>query len=163
VSLRASEFIDVMDWELGFRFIYPMPDAIKGLPDSVKKEYESALRVRAIDTNAFAVMLGRVLDAVCTDRGAKGQTLSKRLKYLAEQREIPDRLAEMADSVRYLRNVGAHADLGEITDEEVPILDDLCRAVLEYVYAAPELLRAVQEKIDQRKNGAIVSDGVKED
>jgi hypothetical protein len=155
VSLRSSAFVDIYEWEYSFRFIYPaLPEAIKGLPDSVKKEYESALRVRRIDTNAFAVMLGRVLDIVCTDRGATGKNLFERLKNLAEQGAIPGRLADMAQSVRQLRNVGAHADLGAITEEEAPILDDLCRAVLEYVYAAPQLLCAVQQKIDKLKSGA---------
>jgi hypothetical protein len=164
VGLRSSDWINVYEWERNFRFLYPiLPGTIRGLPEQVKKEYDSALRVRPIDTNAFAVMLGRVLDAVCADRGAKGRTLSERLKDLAKQGAIPGKLADMAHSVRHLRNVGAHADLGEITGEEVPILDDLCRAVLEYVYAAPELLRAIQEKIDKRKNGAVVSDGTKEE
>lgn len=153
VSLRSSYFVDIHEWEPTFRFIYPeLPGEIKGLPDSVKKEYESALKVRPIDTNAFAVMLGRVLDTVCEEQEASGRSLSERLKNLAERGAIPGRLADMAHSVRQLRNVGAHADLGAITEEAAPILDDLCRAVLEYVYAGPELLRAVEQAIEKLNN-----------
>jgi Domain of unknown function (DUF4145) len=63
--------------------------------------------------------------------------LNKKLNDLAEKGEIPTKLVEVAHSLRKLRNFGAHASLGELTRDEIPILDDLCRAILEYVYNAP--------------------------
>ncbi len=122
-----------------------------GLPPDVDSAYQAALRIRYLDTNAFAVLLGRVLDKVCLNRGVHGKSLYERLVSLAQKGEIPERLAEMANQLRQLRNIGAHADLGDLTPAEVPILDDLCRTILEYVYTAPQMITQVERRIDELK------------
>jgi hypothetical protein len=139
--------------------LYPSPNQTpKALPKRVAKAYEAASRVRNIDPNAFAVLLGRVLDHVCEDRGATGKTLYNCLNDLATKGEIPQKLADMAHRLRDLRNVGAHANLGELTQTEIPILDDLCRAVLEYVYSAPELVARVNKRLDELRGTTPASD-----
>jgi len=105
--------------------------------------------VKPIDSNAFGVLIGRVIDLVCTDRNATGSTLNNKLEDLAKRGEIPQKLVGVASGLRKLRNVGAHAELGELTPEEVPIMEDLCRALLDYVYSAPFLAQKAQDKIDQ--------------
>jgi len=77
---------------------------------------------------------------VVKNRNARGKTLNEKIKYLATKGEIPERLSQIAHSLRNLRNVGAHAELGELTLDELPVLDGPCRAILEYVYTAPQLL-----------------------
>lgn len=135
--------------------LYPKePSIIRGLTEEVKKAYDAALNVRSIDPNAFAVLLGRVLDKICEDRKAKGESLSQRLDDLAQRGEIPSRLSEMAKSLKDLRNVGAHANLGELTVKEIPFLDDLCKAILEYVYSGPELLERVQKHLEKIKKAS---------
>jgi len=57
----------------------------------------------------------------------------------------------MAHQLRFLRNIGAHATLGELTRGEAPILDDLCNAILEYVYTAPHRVEKVAKRIDELK------------
>ena len=150
ISLRRIDYCDwddPDDWAVSW--LFPQPGTpVPGLPPEVDKAYEAALKVRNIDSNAYAVLLGRVLDKICIDRGAEGRSLGERLKYLATQREIPEKLAEMARQLRQLRNIAAHADLGELSPKEVPILDALCKAILEYVYSAPQLIQEVQARID---------------
>ena len=125
---------------------------ILGLPPNVDKEYQSACRVRNVDSNLFGVAIGRVIDEICLNRGTAGRTLNDRIESLAQMGEIPEKLSDMAHSLRKLRNIGAHADLGNLTDDEVPVLDDLCRAILEYVYAAPELIKQVELRLEELKN-----------
>lgn len=140
------EFFAPDEWTV--QVLFPSVDKpLAGLPPEVDKAYQAALKVRHIDSNAFAVLLGRVIDKVCIDRGASGKSLYERLTSLAERGEIPTRLAEMAHQLRQLRNIGAHADLGNLTPAEVPVLDDLCRAILEYVYTAPRLIERVELRI----------------
>jgi hypothetical protein len=130
--------------------LFPAPSRTPAaLPTQVAKAFEAANRVRNVDPNAFAVLLGRVLDHVCQDRGAAGQSLNDRLNDLAAKGEIPQKLADMAQRLRDLRNVGAHAELGELTQAEIPVLDDLCRAILEYVYSAPDLVDRVKRRLDE--------------
>jgi len=154
VSLQKTyyhEGFDPSDWK--WEIIYPKEiKEIVGLPQEVEVAYEAALKVRNIDPNAYAVLLGRVLDKVCIDRKAEGKSLSDRLKNLAEKGEMPTRLAEMAHQLRQLRNIGAHADLGNLTASEIPILSDLCSAILEYVYTAPALIERVKKHFKKLKN-----------
>jgi hypothetical protein len=134
------------------RGLYPQTEKrVEGLPPEVAQAYEAARRVKTVDYNAYAVLLGRVLEKVCEDRQAQGESLSARLQDLAARGEIPKHLADMAHQIRLLRNVGAHANLGELTDEDVPILDDLIRAVLEYVYSAPVLATQLIRRMNTGK------------
>jgi hypothetical protein len=144
-------YMDPSDVE--YKILYPS-DSKKplGLPETIDKAYESALRVRPIDANAFGVLLGRVLDLICIDRKAEGRTLSERLDDLASKGEIPGKLVQIAKGLRQFRNVGAHAELGELTTAEVPILEDLTRAILEYVYSAPLLVSQAEQHLQRLKS-----------
>ncbi len=138
--------------EYDLKVIFPSEKGeLAGLPKDVGAEYAAAQQVAKISPNAHAVLLGRVLDYVCSDRGASGGTLAERLDDLATRQEIPNRLAALAHKLRQLRNVGAHADLGTLTKAEIPVLEALCRAVLEYVYTAPLLLKEVEERLRKIK------------
>jgi hypothetical protein len=75
--------------------LYPQPIVIPdGLPDKVAKEYGEALKERRRNPNGYAALLGRVLDAVCTDKGIPSHKsdgrpifLGKRLATLVAQGE----------------------------------------------------------------------------
>lgn len=134
--------------------LYPHPEKVPlALPQQVMTAYQAANKVRSIDPNAYAVLLGRVLEVVCQDRNAEGNTLFSKLEDLGNKGDIPRPLVEMAHSLRQLRNVGAHASLGELTAKEIPFLDDLCRAILEYVYSAPELIERVRRRFAEITGG----------
>lgn len=88
----------------------------------------------------------------CIDKNAEGESLFDKIKYLADEGIIPAPLKDLAHNLRMLRNIGAHADLGELTPKEVPVLESLCKAILEYVYTAPALIEAAKERVEQLKN-----------
>lgn len=125
--------------------------SVKGLPEKVSKAYRAAQNVKGVDANAFGVLVGRVLEIVCQEQGVTGHSLQQKLRALASEGIIPAQLAEMTDHMRQLRNIGAHAELGELTQDDIRILDSLCEAVLEYVYSAPLLLREVEQRIKAHK------------
>lgn len=140
--------------------LYPVDDKLPiGLPESIKKAYEAARKVRHIDANAYGVLIGRLLELVCVDRKAVGKDLHSKLADLAAKGEIPNNLLGVADGLRNLRNVGAHPGLGELTKEEAPIVASLARAILEYVYSASHLARLAQEKIEELKKKRKTSTG----
>jgi hypothetical protein len=139
---------------LGTSIIFPrMVSAPAGLPLQIERAHSAAAKVRSVDANAYAVLLGRVLDLVCQDRKAEGDTLNAKIRNLADRGEIPKNLLPVAHSLRNLRNLGAHADLGELTLDEVPVLDDLCRAILEYVYTGPLLVQKAEQHLARLKSG----------
>lgn len=150
VTLRRYYWHELMEPdEAKVEFIFPSSphDLPLGLPLGLRQEYEAALKVRAISPNAYGVLLGRLLELICEERKAKGGGLSARLKKLADRGEIPERLVKVAESLQQLRHVGAHATLGELTPDEIPILDRLCRALLEYLYSAPYLIQEAEERL----------------
>ncbi len=138
-----------------YKTLYPVfTKGPLGLPEEIQKEYEAALRIRNMSANSYGVLMGRVLEIVCEDRGAQGKDLYEKLTDLAKRNEIPDKLVAVAHKLRTFRNVGAHAVLGELTDKEVPIVESLSRAILEYVYSAPFLAGQAEkalQKLKQRK------------
>jgi len=128
--------------------LYPVANKTPlGMPLKLGSAYQAAVRVKSIDPNAFGVLVGRLLELVCIDRNAKGKTLNEGLSDLAARGEIPTKLVAVANGLRNLRNVGAHPMLGELTAAEVPVLDGLCRAILEYVYSAPFLAEQAEERL----------------
>ncbi|MEZ4222305.1 MAG: DUF4145 domain-containing protein [Polyangiaceae bacterium] len=153
ITMRSGFWHDGMEpEEWSTTIIYPSErPRIQGLPPDVEREFRAAEQVAPISANAYAVLLGRVLDAVCDDRNASGKSLHERLTDLATRQEIPGNLVGMAHNLRQLRNVGAHANLGDLTTQEVPVLEALCRAVLEYVYAAPKLVERVERLVAKLK------------
>jgi Domain of unknown function (DUF4145) len=135
-----------------YEILYPNNSKeIIGLPREISESLKAAQRVKTIDSNAFAVLLGRVLDLICIDKEAKGKSLYDRLADIANKNIIPQQLVEMANQLRHLRNIGAHANLGELTPEEIPVLESLINAILEYVYSAPALMKKVQTRIESLK------------
>jgi len=152
ISLRSYWWHDraMEPPDIEFKSLYPtQPAAPVGLPESIGRAYDAAQKVRSIDANAYGVLLGRVLELVCQDRHANGRFLGGKLEDLASRGEIPEGLVGVADGLRNLRNVGAHAALGELTPAELPIMDSLCRAILEYVYSAPSLAKQAETRLDE--------------
>ena len=150
--LREGWWNEIFDDVTGprYRIIYPQQHTqfkkLEALPKDIEKAYNAAKKVKIIDSNAFAVLLGRVLDKVLIDKNANGDTLNNKLKDLAQRGLIPKPIADVAHGIRELRNIGAHADLGELTEEEIPILEDIINIILVYLYSAPDMIIQVTKK-----------------
>jgi hypothetical protein len=68
------------------RVVYPATGrSFAGLPPAIDSAYQAALKVRHVDANAFAVLLRRVIEGVCLDRGASGRNLYDQLNDLQER------------------------------------------------------------------------------
>lgn len=113
-----------------FDVVYPArASRPRGLPVEIRKALEAADRVRVIDANAYGVLLGRVLEMVCTDQGAPtGKKLARRIEHLVADRGLPEVLGRIAHGIRDLRNAGAHADLGNLSRQEVELLSRWVRS-----------------------------------
>jgi hypothetical protein len=91
------------------------------------------------------------LEAICKNQCAEGKTLEKKLNYLSDKNVIPVRVADMAKCLRDLRNIGAHADSGEIDQSYVPFLIEFCEAILDYIYRVPARINMIQKRLDSYK------------
>lgn len=151
------DFIDSETIKMGIETLYPHPHPQQELklsyfPYTIQKAYEAAVKARDINVDAYAILLGVMLEMVCEDRKAKGKNLCEKLKYLADNGEIPNNLVGVVHGIRQLRNVGAHEPFKGLTSEEIPILDDLSSAILEYLYIAPCLARKAEIHLKRLKD-----------
>lgn len=117
------------------------------IPSSILDFYSEALKVEKVSPRSCAVMAGLALEEICTVEEAKGSSLSERLNHLAQSERIPRTLVEMAQHLRYFRNISAHAMEEKVTEADVPVMLYFVEAILEYLYVAPATLQAVQARL----------------
>ena len=149
VTLRERYWFDYREEERTDT-LYP-PQAIKTyyLPEKVREAYNAARKARAIDANVYALLLGRTLEAVCEDREIKGKNLYEKLEALSKKGEIPENLVKVAHGLRSMRNIGAHKPFEGLSAQEMPLLDDLSKAILEYIYVAPNLAFEAEDRLKE--------------
>lgn len=129
-----------------FCLLWPKPpEPDRSVPEPIRECYREAARIRALSPNGFAVLVRRTPEAICDDRGARKGTLHELLANLASKNEIPPVLAEMTTALRILGNVGAHSPSQSVRPGHVPAIDEFLVAVVEYVYVAPEKVKAFQQ------------------
>jgi hypothetical protein len=134
------------------RLIYPVPIiAPTEAPENIQKLFQEAVLVKPFSPSLCVVGIRRCLEAICSDRGATGKTLSLSIKELTVKGILPERLAEMMDSSRIIGNLGAHAVSVEVTEDDADVLIDFCSAILEYVYVAPNKIASIQRRLDSLK------------
>lgn len=157
INIVSYDWHDGMesDDEISYDFLYPQNVNYPiGLPEKILTAYKAAEKVKSIDVNAYSILMRRLLELVCLDRGAKVGTLAAMLKELADKNEIPDKLVKVATGLKDFGNIGAHAGSGELTEKEIPIVNALCSAILEYVYSAPYLATIAENKLTTIKTEA---------
>lgn len=143
------------DDEISYEFLYPQNSNYPiGLPEKILTAYKASEKVKSIDVNAYAILMRRLLELVCLDRKASSGTLAAMLKELADKNEIPQKLVKVASGLKDFGNIGAHAGNGELTEKEIPIVNALCSAILEYVYSAPHLATIAENKLNSIKTKA---------
>lgn len=150
VNIRRYYWANYMDGddEYTYEYLYPNNNNIPlGLPPKILKSLEKANQIKAIYPEYFALELRKILEHVCTDKGAKKGKLAARIKDLAANGVIPDNLVGVAEGLTEIGNIGAHTEIGSLTKKEIPITEALCKAILEYIYTAPYLANEANEKL----------------
>ena len=159
LTLRTYFYHDLMDDDSDVTYVtlYPGNSGIPdGLPEHVEKEFAIGQRVKDISGNLFGIQMRRILELVCADRlGPKAKAdddLADHLKALATQGDIPQKVADVAHHGRIFGNIGAHPMMESgIEPEHVPVVEKLCKAVLEYVYSMPKLVADAGTMLDGLK------------
>jgi hypothetical protein len=141
-----SDPSDFMDWQ----DIYPARKPLEALPDRVRERYLQMLELLHAP-DAFAVRAGRLLEAVCAERGVAKGVLRDRIDLLVEQADVPAALVEQAHLVRRYRNFGGHDDDIEVEEADVPLIRDFAETLLDYLYWGPEKLAQGKGRLEERR------------
>ena len=142
--------------------LWPIPPLLHdSVPDRVRKLYREATSIKKQSSNGFANLVRRCLEAICNDQGIPSTRPKKdgsgtvsisaadRVKELKSLRGFPDALARMADLIRLFGNQGAHESGNEpdVEASDVEVIDDFFRAVIEYVYVAPDKVQEIEDRL----------------
>jgi len=120
------------------------------LPPPVYELYAEALSVEKQSPRACTTLVGVTLEAVCQVEQAKGTSLSEQLNDLVTSGRIPATIGEMAQHLRYLRNIGVHVTHEKVTEEDIPVLLEVLEAILEYLYVFPATMHALQTRVETK-------------
>jgi predicted RNA-binding Zn-ribbon protein involved in translation (DUF1610 family) len=131
--------------------LYPTTRDNSALPGRVRQRFDAAHKVRKIDPSFYAVGVRRMLETVANEKKAKGKDLFEKLDDLVSRDLIPAPLARAAHQLRRLGNLGAHDEEIELEEEDVPAIESLADAILEYLYRAPAKISAVEKSLKARK------------
>lgn len=137
-------------------FWWPPPastDLDDSIPLAQRDCYAEGMRALAAQAPRAAVaMLRRTVEALVIDRGSEAAkkaletNLAKALKVMAGDHVLDANLAEWANEIRLVGNVGAHFDpIRDVDLAEAQELAKLTRQLLQYVYELPASI--------QRKRG----------
>lgn len=130
--------------------IYPCEHEVTDLPEQVSRRYSEMMQV-LFQPESFAVGAGRLLEAVCADRGITEGNLHPRLKQLAASGALPEPLANQARLVKEYRNIGGHDDDREITPQDVVLIRGFVEGLLEYLYWGPEKYKRALDAFEERQ------------
>ena len=123
------------------------------VPDIVRISYDEAIGCeRAKRWMATAVMVGRTLEAVCKNElpNEKG-SMFVALKKLNQQGKISQELADWADALRFLRNIGAHATPERVDREDAVDAVNFLQSTLETLYHLRPRFQQMNERRKRKK------------
>lgn len=139
--------------DITYESLYPSKTPLPmGLPADILKMYEIAEQIKHLDAGIYAMTLRKVLELVCHDKKAEGRWLINKLQDLTIKGEIPRNLVMVVDKLKDYGNFGAHEATDTISPEEIPMIEALCKAVLEYMYTAPYLAALAEKKVNAINN-----------
>ena len=133
-----------------FTRVFPPVRELDDLPDRARERYESMLELLHAP-DAFAVRAGRLLEAICADKGIVRGDLKDRIDSLVSGGTVPQALADQAHLVRNYRNVGGHDDDREVQADDVPLIRRFMEALLEYLYWGPAELERGRAALEARR------------
>jgi len=150
--LGSAEYEDFpLDWSQAHMLYPPSKELAINIPEKVRKTYLEASRICKIAPNAYAGQIGRALEYLCMNKKAKGHRLQEKIKDLVDRGIIPPIFAQAINEIRILRNIGVHASDMDLTPSDVDIIEDFFKAILEYIYIAPNKIEKLKKRLTEAK------------
>lgn len=120
---------------------WPLPEIKlpKDVPSEISSAFaEAATALYANCPRASTVMARRALEAITVDKGETSGNLVTRLRNLATKNILQPTLADWADEVRLVGNVGAHYDvINQVERDDAQQLVKFVRELIRYLYELP--------------------------
>lgn len=142
------------DWHLQYEAHYPMGSHLggEGIPPLIyAAAYEASKCLNVSAYLATAVMCRRTIESIVKDQGATGSNLAAAIKTLVDQNSLPASMGDLADLVRIVGNIGAHASHEEVTQEQAQSMFNLTRALVDALYVTPTRVKDMRHRLDSER------------
>ncbi len=141
-------------YDFSYKILYPdISTDNKGVPKNIVSAFESAKKVEKIDSSICALSLRKVLELICKDKKAQGNTLEKQIEDLVSKNILPTTFDDACKHIRLIGNEGAHDDHLSIPKSELKTLIEYLDSIINYLYIIPAKIK----KLTQIKTGNMSS------
>ena len=124
----------------------------KGVPKEIYTAFEAAIKTKGIDYAICLLSLRRVLEMICKDKGAAGNSLEQMITDLVDKNIFTATIDSACWIIRQLGNEAAHADKIEVYPNDVEQVIEYISLIIKYLYSMPYQVKIMKKKIEKRKN-----------
>jgi hypothetical protein len=133
--------------------IYPMSSFDnKAVPRKIAEAFEAALKVKNIDNGVCLIALRKTLELVLCEKGAKKWSLQDKIEEIAAKGLLPEALKEASQFAKILGNAAAHGNDEHIDSNDVSLMTEFIKYILEYLYILPHKIETYKKKIEKQEN-----------
>ncbi|WP_028292752.1 DUF4145 domain-containing protein [Oceanobacter kriegii] len=144
------------DWTFQYELHHPvslLSYSEYGLPELVWLSFSEANKcLNAGAYLAVVVMCRRTIEGILKDKGApKNLSLAKAIEKLADDSTIHESMKHLADLVRVVGNIGAHASELKVDEKRAKETYELTQKLIDMLYVLPKNAERARNRIDEEK------------
>jgi hypothetical protein len=144
------------DWTFQYEMHYPTILVQHGeyeLPEIILSSFSEATKcLNARADLATVVMCRRTIEAILADKGQKKvSNLATAINKLSTDKTIHESMAHLADLIRVVGNIGAHASATKVESKQAKEIFDLTRRLIEMLYILPKRTSDAKRKLEKAK------------
>lgn len=144
------------DWTFQYEMHYPTTVVQQGehdLPEGVLASFSEATKCLNVRADlATVVMCRRTIEAILADKGQKKvSNLATAINKLSTDKTIHESMAHLADLIRVVGNIGAHASAIKVDSKQAQDVFDLTRRLIEMLYILPKRASDAKAKLEKAK------------
>lgn len=124
----------------------------EGVPKDIYAAFESAIKTKGIDYAICLLSLRRVLEMICKDKGAVGNTLEQKIQSLVDKNIFTSTIDDACWIIRQLGNEAAHADKIEVYQNDIEQVIEYIALIIKYLYSMPYQVKIMKEQVKKRKS-----------
>ena len=124
----------------------------EGVPKDIYAAFESAIKTKGIDYAICLLSLRRVLEMICKDKGAVGNTLEQKNQSLVDKNIFTSTIDDACWIIRQLGNEAAHADKIEVYQNDIEQVIEYIALIIKYLYSMPYQVKIMKEQVKKRKS-----------
>lgn len=122
-----------------------------GVPKEIFTAFEAAVKTKGIDYQICLSALRRVLEMICKEQKAQGDTLEKKIEDLVGKQSFSTALKDACWVIRQLGNMAVHADELEIYNNEINQVIEFISIIIKYLYEMPYQVGKMKQGIEKKK------------